>query len=100
MTFCSILSKRLDKQLFSGREIVLLRELRMRICFNWIARGGTIISPLTMAAQRRGRFGALANDRNLRRFVVNARPTGRHLGTGSYGAVEEVCSIKREREVR
>ena len=38
----------------------------------------------------RGQFRALSNDRNLRRFVVQARPTGRQLGTGSYGTVEEV----------
>ena len=38
----------------------------------------------------RSQLRALANDRNLRRFVVQARPTGRQLGTGSYGAVEEV----------
>ena len=43
-----------------------------------------------MAAQRQLR--ALVNDRNLRRFVVQARPTGRQLGTGSYGTVEEVDS--------
>ena len=55
------------------------------------------ISPSTMAAQQRGRFGALVNDRNLRRFVVEARETGRHLGTGSYGAVEEVWLAERER---
>ena len=44
-----------------------------------------------MAAQRQLR--ALRNDRNLRRFVVQARPTGRQLGTGSYGTVEEVVAI-------
>ena len=41
-------------------------------------------------AALRGQFRGLANDRNLRRFVVQARPTGRQLGTGSYGTVEEV----------
>ena len=41
-------------------------------------------------AALRGQFRGLANDRNLRRFVVLARPTGRQLGTGSYGTVEEV----------
>ena len=41
-------------------------------------------------AALRGQFRALSNDRNLRRFVVQARPTGRQLGTGSYGTVEEV----------
>ena len=46
-------------------------------------------STLDMAALR-GQLRALANDRNLRRFVVQARSTGRQLGTGSYGTVEEV----------
>ena len=44
-------------------------------------------------AALRGQFGGLANDGNLRRFVVQARPTGRQLGTGSYGTVEEVKMI-------
>ena len=44
-----------------------------------------------MAAISTSQLRALLNDRNLRRFVVQARPTGRHLGTGSYGTVEEVC---------
>ena len=47
------------------------------------------LSKHDMAALR-GQFRGLANDRNLRRFVVQARPTGRQLGTGSYGTVEEV----------
>lgn len=55
--------------------------MRMRI------REG-VAANFNMAAQRQLR--ALANDRNLRRFVVQARPTGRQLGTGSYGTVEEV----------
>ena len=44
---------------------------------------------LDMAAIR-SQLRALSNDRNLRRFVVQARSTGRQLGTGSYGTVEEV----------
>ena len=44
-------------------------------------------------AALRGQLIALPNDRNLRRFVVQATPTGRQLGTGSYGAVEEVCTM-------
>ena len=44
-------------------------------------------------AALRGQFLGLANDRNLRRFVVQARPTGRQLGTGSYGTVEEVIDL-------
>ena len=42
-----------------------------------------------MAAPRR-LFMTLSDDRNLRRFVVQARSTGKQLGIGSYGAVEEV----------
>ena len=45
-----------------------------------------------MAQQRRLR--ALRNDRNLARFVVEGRTTGRKLGTGSYGSVEEVRNIR------
>ena len=36
------------------------------------------------------RLRALSNDRDLRRFVVQAETTGKNLGTGSYGTVEEV----------
>ena len=46
-------------------------------------------------ATLRGHFRGLANDRNLRRFVVQARFTGRQLGTGSYGTVEEVIANGR-----
>ena len=44
---------------------------------------------LDMAAIR-NQLRALSNDRTLRRFVMQARSTGRQLGTGSYGTVEEV----------
>ena len=40
--------------------------------------------------QQRQRLRALRNDRNLARFVVEGRATGKQLGTGSYGSVEEV----------
>ena len=40
-------------------------------------------------AQRR--FQALQNDPNIARFVVEGTTTGRQLGIGSYGSVEEVC---------
>ena len=33
---------------------------------------------------------ALQGDRNFARFVVQGTATGRQLGTGSYGSVEEV----------
>ena len=41
-------------------------------------------------AQRQRHLHSLRNDRNLARFVVDGRATGRQLGTGSYGSVEEV----------
>ena len=41
-------------------------------------------------AQRQRQFRAIRNDRQLARFVVEGRATGRQLGTGSYGSVEEV----------
>ena len=41
--------------------------------------------------QQRQRLHALRNDRNLARFVIEGRATGKQLGTGSYGSVEEVC---------
>ena len=49
----------------------------------------TLAREQTMAALR-GVLRAFSSDRNLRSFVVQAVPTGKHLGTGSYGTVEEV----------
>ena len=43
--------------------------------------------------QRRLQLQALRNDRELARFVVEGRATGKQLGTGFYGSVEEVNSI-------
>ena len=40
-------------------------------------------------AQRR--FQVIQNDPNIARFVVEGTTTGRQLGIGSYGSVEEVC---------
>ena len=40
--------------------------------------------------QQRQRLRALRNNRQLSRFVVEGRATGKQLGTGSYGSVEEV----------
>ena len=47
--------------------------------------------PTMAERQQRQRLRALRNDRNLARFVVEGRATGKQLGTGSYGSVEEVC---------
>ena len=40
--------------------------------------------------QQRQRLRALQNNRQLARFTVQGRATGKQLGTGSYGSVEEV----------
>ena len=66
-----------------GGADILVTRVRIRVPYLYIA----------MAAQLRGQLRALSNDRNLRRFVVQARPNGRRLGTGSYGTVEEVIVI-------
>ena len=41
--------------------------------------------------QQRQRLRALQNNRQLARFVQEGRATGKQLGTGSYGSVEEVA---------
>lgn len=45
-----------------------------------------------MAEERRLR--ALRDNRHLARFIITGVPTGKQLGTGSYGSVEEVCACK------
>ena len=48
-------------------------------------------STLTMAGrQQRQRLRTLRDNRQLARFIVEGRATGKQLGTGSYGSVEEV----------
>ena len=59
------------------------------VCASFTLADDSFLIWSNMAALR-GQFRGLANDRNLRRFLVQARPTGRQLGTGSYGTVEEV----------
>ena len=49
-----------------------------------------------MAQRQRQRLRALRNDPNLARFVVEGVTTGKQLGTGSYGAVEEVGRLGME----
>ena len=44
---------------------------------------------ITMAA-RQQRLGALRNNQDLARFVIEGEANGRQLGIGSYGSVEEV----------
>jgi hypothetical protein len=50
----------------------------------------SISDPSNMEARRHPFIGTLSIDRNMRRFVLQGRSTGRVLGTGSYGTVEEV----------
>ena len=44
-------------------------------------------------ALRQRQMRAIQNDRNLARFVVDGTATGKQLGTGSYGSVEEVLIL-------
>ena len=49
-------------------------------------------SRTTMAERpQRQRLRALQNNRQLARFIVQGKATGKQLGTGSYGSVEEVA---------
>ena len=43
-----------------------------------------------MAQRRRRRLRDLRNDQNLAQFMLEGTVTGKQLGTGSYGSVEEV----------
>ena len=45
----------------------------------------------------RQRLRALRNNPNVAHFVVEGVTTGKQLGTGSYGAVEEVIRLRIER---
>ena len=45
---------------------------------------------LNLAMARQAGLHALRNDQDLARYVIEGTPTGRQLGTGSYGSVEEV----------
>ena len=44
--------------------------------------------------QQRQRLRALRNNRDIARFTVQGRATGKQLGTGSYGSVEEVNKVQ------
>ena len=48
-----------------------------------------------MAERQRQRLRALRNDPTLVRFVVEGVTTGKQLGTGSYGTVEEVRLLRK-----
>ena len=45
--------------------------------------------------QQQQRLRVLQNNRQLARFTVRGRATGKQLGTGSYGSVEEVLKIMK-----
>ena len=45
--------------------------------------------------RQRQRLRALRDDPNLARFVLEGTATGKQLGNGSYGSVEEV-SLRKE----
>ena len=47
-----------------------------------------------MAQRQRRRLRDLRNDQNLAQFVLEGTATGKQLGTGSYGSVEEVGNLK------
>ena len=48
-------------------------------------------------ADLRDQLRALQNDPNLGQFIMrDARPTGRQLGIGSYGSVEEVTILHND----
>ena len=61
--------------------------------YQWVG-----LLPTMAERQQRQRLRVLRNDRNLARFVVEGRATGKQLGTGSYGSVEEV--IKQEPNIK
>ena len=62
--------------------------------------GGTIdhtpICYLSFDIMAERRLQALQSEPTLRRFVVDGSATGRQLGSGSYGSVEEVCCTMYE----
>ena len=47
-------------------------------------------------AQRRFQALQFQNDPNIARFVVEGITTGRQLGIGSYGSVEEVAMLPNQ----
>ena len=57
---------------------------------------GVFENDSTMAErQQRQRLRALRDNRQLARFIVEGRATGKQLGTGSYGSVEEVGVLNK-----
>ena len=51
---------------------------------------GIGVLPDMAEQQERQNLYALHDYKDLSHFVVEGRPTGKQLGTGSYGSVEEV----------
>ena len=57
----------------------------------WLVR--LVVVGVTRTAMAR-RLLVLRDDRQLARFVIEGRATGKQLGTGSYGSVEEVKTCR------
>ena len=74
------------ENVWDGRAKSTVVRLRVRS----IRGAGLVVSAIAFMAARRRPSAALSIDRNLRRFLLQGRPTGRVLGTGSYGTVQEV----------
>ena len=72
-------------------EYRFAREMGGAAIIEGIGSVREICTVLSMAErQQRQRLRALQNNRQLARFTVQGRATGKQLGTGSYGSVEEV----------
>ena len=56
----------------------------------WLVRFVVVGVTRTAMANQQRRLLVLRDDRQLARFVIEGRATGKQLGTGSYGSVEEV----------
>ena len=61
-------------------------------------RGAILFANLWLITCDQQRLRALQNDRQLARFVLEGRATGKQLGTGSYGSVEEVKGRNTSKE--
>ena len=58
------------------------------IIFMWAYSQGLMMAE----RQQRLRLRSLRYNRDIARFTVQGRATGKQLGTGSYGSVEEVIN--------
>ena len=89
--------------LYEVSAIVRMRALRStKYCYCSSTSPTPVLSYLRRLAEMAGRRQAFQGSPELQRFVLpEVRPTGRQLGVGSYGSVEEleinglVCAGKR-----